>query len=159
MQSFSKQENRSIKNLLIKPFQQVRFGLYIIAIILPFLILCGYLFYSSFEAQAAQVFKIFNIADPGKQYDFIVNNVFKENLIHLITLFSFFLAILFYTIFKLTHSVYGPLIGIERHLDKLINENYTEALKLRKNDELQNIAKKLNILTNNLENKKNKSEK
>lgn len=46
----------------------------------------------------------------------------------------------------LSHRIAGPIFSIKRFLNKVANGSYEEPLKLRKNDELQDVAESLNRL-------------
>ena len=46
----------------------------------------------------------------------------------------------------LSHRIAGPIFSIKRFLKKVANGTYDETLKLRKNDELQDVAESLNRL-------------
>lgn len=45
---------------------------------------------------------------------------------------------------KYTHAIYGPLVSIHRYLDDLLEEKRVSPLTLRDSDQLQDLATKLN---------------
>jgi len=152
--SFSgKQARRSLQNLLIEPFKQVRFGLYVLAITICFLLISTILMINSFFEQYNHVLSIFNVVDPHLRWEFITDSVFHENIFRLFLCFSIFVIILFSTVIKLTHRFYGPIISINRFTEELKRGNYSARIYLRKKDELQDLAKHLNELAEVLEKK------
>lgn len=54
---------------------------------------------------------------------------------------------------RMNHRFFGPLVPISRHIDDLCAGNYTSRLKLRKDDEWQELADGLNKLAGTLESK------
>lgn len=62
-----------------------------------------------------------------------------------------FLSVGLWMVFS--HRVFGPTVPIQRQLGKLIEGSYDGEIKLRKNDELKDIAESLNILTRTLQQK------
>jgi HAMP domain-containing protein len=149
-----KQVRRSLRNLLIEPFKQVRFGLYILAITLSFLVICSLILVNSFIEQYRHVLTIFNVVDPRLRWEFIADEIFYANIFRLVVCFSIFALVLFSTVFKLTHRFYGPIVALKRTLVELNNGNYATRVRLRKKDELQEIASGLNTLAESLERKK-----
>ena len=150
-----KNQRRQIKNYLIEPFKQIRFGLYILALCMVFLCLSWWLFISSFIDQYEHVLEIFNVVDSKLRWEFISNDIFYTNMIRLFIFFTSFIAIFFATILKLTHRFYGLLVSIDRFLDQLISGNYSARVSIRKKDELQKLVKKLNQLAEAIEKRKN----
>lgn len=53
----------------------------------------------------------------------------------------------------LTFRFYGPLVAIRRQVDKLIEGNYSDRVKLRQYDEMQDLATSLNKLADKLSGK------
>lgn len=54
---------------------------------------------------------------------------------------------------RLSHRIYGPLIPIQRHIEKLKAGEYSARMQLRKTDELTEIRDALNDLAETLERK------
>lgn len=144
------QGTRSIRTLLIKPFQQVRFGIYILATTIVFLAVTAALFIHTFNEQYRHVLGVFHVVDPQLRWEFITDQVFYANLTRLVVLFLVFVIVMFFTVFKLTHRYYGPLVAINRYLDKLNAGEYNTSLALRRSDEFHDIAAKLNRLASRL---------
>lgn len=154
MNSNTPKKGRSFSGLFIEPFRQFRFGLYIIGITVVFIGIAGWLFVSSFVQQYQHVMELFNIVDPELRRELVLDDVFYTNAIRLGVFFVAFLAVMFYTIFKLTHRYYGPLVAIKRFLSRLEGGDYSARVKIRKGDELQDLATHLNQVAARLEDQK-----
>lgn len=153
----SKPKQRNFTSIIIAPFTQIKFGLYMIVISLLFIILTSGLVIHSFIEQYKQILDIFNIVDPTIQWEMITNDVFMANAIRLGAFFGLFLVVMLYVSFKLTHRYYGPLVSIERFIDQITKGNYGSRVTIRSNDELQDLVKKLNELASALESRHGKS--
>lgn len=149
-------KDRNIRSLLIEPFKQIKFGIYMIAISFVFLSISSVLFVNSFIEQYAHVMEIFQIINPDKQWDMVLNDVFYKNALRLVLFFIAYFCVIFYIVFKLTHRYYGPLISIQRFLDRLIKGEYDSRVSIRSKDELQDLVAKLNTLAETLQNRHKK---
>ena len=154
--STPKQTRRSIQNLLIEPFKQVRFGLYMLAITVVFLAITVLILVNSFLEQYQHVLSIFNVVDPKLRWEYLTDNVFYSSVWRLVICFVVFLLVLFSTILRLTHRFYGPIVAINRFIGELKKGHYSARLVLRKKDELKGIAAHLNQLAEILEQKSRK---
>lgn len=140
-------------SIVIEPFRQITFGLYIIIICVGFMLVAGSLFIISFVEQYRHMLNLFNVVDASLRWDFIIDDVFYANAKRIALCFAVFLIVMFYTVFKLTHRYYGPLVSIHRFLKEIENENYAARVTIRKNDELQDLVVDLNNLAESLEKK------
>ena len=139
-------KNRNLKSLLIEPFQQMKFGLYMLAIFVLFVCITGFLIFKTFLEQYRNVMEVFQVVDPHQQWELITNNVFYSNALILGGFFVFSLLAILVIVIRLTHRYYGPIVAIERFVDALIRGNYDAKVVLRNKDELQELAAKLNEL-------------
>ncbi len=139
-------KNRNLKSLLIEPFQQMKFGLYMLAIFVLFVCITGFLIFKTFLEQYRNVMEVFQVVDPHQQWELITNNVFYSNALILGGFFVFSLLAILVIVIRLTHRYYGPIVAIERFVDALIRGNYNAKVVLRNKDELQELAAKLNEL-------------
>ncbi len=147
-------KRRSLRNLLIEPFKQVKFGLYMLVLNLAFLAASAFILVKSFFEQYDHVLSIFQVVDPKMRWSFIADEVFYSNVYRLLLCIFLFSLIFFFTVLKLTHSYYGPLIALNRFIDELKEGNFSSRVKLRKSDELQTIASNLNELAESLQKRK-----
>jgi signal transduction histidine kinase len=152
-----KPKKRSLKNLLIEPMKQVRFGIYMLVITISYSLITNILLVGSFYEQYRHVMAIFNVVDPHLRWELISDEVFYSNITRLAVCFVLFLIVLFTAIIKLTHRFYGPIVAIRKFIRELKEGNYSSRITLRRRDELQDIAKELNSLAEALEKRKGSS--
>ena len=150
-------KGRTLSHLLIEPFKQIRFGLYMMGLCVLFVCVSGWIFMSTWSQQYQRVMLEFALDEDAKKA-FLSDDIFISNSIKLFCFFLLFIMVMFFTIFKLTHRYYGPLVSIGRFLDQMIKGNYSARVSIRKKDELQQIAQKLNELAGELEKKHGSSE-
>jgi HAMP domain-containing protein len=142
---------RRLRSLLIEPFAQIKFGLYMISCAIVFItIILGFFLYS-FYVQYQQVMDIFHIVDPQVKWELILNNVFYANAAILAGIFLVFFATFFAIVIRETHKYYGPLVSINRFVRELKGGTFTSRVRIRKDDELQGLARELNELAEYLE--------
>ncbi len=144
---------RSLRSLVIEPFQQVKLGVYVVAVSLIFMALAGYVFHRSFDEQYQNVMKIFAVTDPDMQWQVLNNDIYKSNLKILIALLLGFISSMLFVVFRMTHKYYGPLVSVERFSDLISQGKYFERVQVRKGDELGRLAAKLNAMAAELERK------
>ena len=94
---------------------------------------------------------IFNMTDMKSQMELVTNDIFYLNVIRIACLFVGFIALMFIVVFRLTHKYYGPLVSIERFVDEMTEGLYDRRVKIRKGDELQRLANKLNNMAISLQ--------
>lgn len=71
----------------------------------------------------------------------LAKNIFFVVLIGITNIVVYFLMGLL-----ITHRTFGPLIAFNRHVDALLNKDYSSRITLRKNDQFSTLATKLNLL-------------
>ena len=142
---------RNLKTMLIDPFKQIKFGLYVFGISVAFVGICAYMFVTAFTEQYQHVMGIFNVVDPNLKWELVTNDVFMTNAIRIGGLFVLFIATLFFVVFRLTHRYYGPLVSIERFIDQFGNGEYHKRCKIREKDELHGLVGKLNAMADLIE--------
>ena len=146
-------KSRSLQNLLIDPFKQIHFGLYMIGFGIAFSLIILAVFLMSFVNQYQQVMSIFNVIDPKLQWEMILNDVFYDSIVKIGISFFLLAVVGFILILRLTHRYYGPLVSIERFVDSLEKGDFKARIKLRKKDELNVLVSKLNTMASSLEKK------
>ncbi len=147
----SDRKGRTLSTTLIEPFKQIKMGLYVLAISVLFVILTSALFVRAFSEQYQHVMGIFNVVDPNLKWELIMNPVFFSNAKILAVLFIAYVLILFGLVFWLTHKYYGPLVSVERFVDKISKGEYHSRVSIRQRDELQRLVTKLNSMAEKLE--------
>ncbi len=142
---------RNLSSLIIEPFKQVKFGLYVIGISVAFVILCAAMFVAAFTDQYQHVMDIFNVVDPSLKWELVTNDIFYANAVRIGLMFLLYISVLFVVVFRLTHRYYGPLVSIERFLDQFAAGHYYLRAKIRDKDELHDLVAKLNHVAEELE--------
>jgi len=142
---------RNLWSLLIEPFKQIKFGMYVISLSLAFVVICAAMFVSAFRDQYQHVMKIFNVVDESAKWTLVVNDIFIRNAIIIGIVFVAYLGALLGVVFRLTHRYYGPLVSIERFVENVTAGNYDKRAKIRDKDELQRLVGKLNTMAEALE--------
>ena len=148
-------QSRSLRNLLVEPFKQIHFGLYMIGFGVVFSGVVLSIFLHSFANQYEQLMSIFNVVDPNLKWEVILNDVFYDSILKISLAFFLLAFIGFLLVLRLTHRYYGPLVSIERFVDLLEGGDYKARIKLRKKDELRSLVSKLNKMAESLEKKFN----
>lgn len=150
-QSQVARKNRNIKTLVIEPFKQMKLGIYVLVVALAFVCLTALVFLNAFSEQYKHVMEIFQVVDPNNRWELITNDVFYTNIIRLGVLLLTFVVSLFAIVFRVTHKYYGPLVSIERFVEAMSKGDYTQRVVIRRGDELQDLAAKLNHMATELE--------
>ncbi|MDD1422609.1 HAMP domain-containing protein [Dolichospermum sp. ST_sed1] len=146
-------KSRTFKSIIIEPFKQMKFGIYVLTLSLSFVVANAALFIYAFNQQYQQVMSLFSVVDPSVQWDFLTNDVFVTNAYLVAGLLVTYMVALFAVIFRLTHRYYGPLVSVERLVENLTQGRYNSRIQVRGSDELQRLVAKLNVLAENLEKK------
>lgn len=142
---------RNLKNTLIEPFKQIKFGLYVLGLSVAFVGVSGYMFVEAFTEQYQHVMGIFNVVDPTLKWELVTNDVFRTNAIRIGILFCVFIGAMLTMIFRLTHRYYGPLVSIERFVEQITAGDYKKRCKIREKDELHDLVQKLNHMAEQIE--------
>jgi len=142
---------RNFKTLVIDPFKQMKFGLYVMGISVTFLAIFAYLFVDAFTDQYQHVMGIFNVVDPTLQWEIVTNDVFKMNAIRVGIFFALYIGGLFWAVFRLTHRYYGPLVSIRRFVSQMNAGDYSARCSIRKKDELLSLVSELNAMAESIE--------
>jgi signal transduction histidine kinase len=123
----------------------------VIGVSVAFVGLCAWMFVTAFTQQYQHVMSIFNVVDPNMKWELVTNDVFETNAIRISILFVSFIVVLFYTVFKLTHRYYGPLVSIQRFVAGIQRGEYNRRCKIRTKDELHGLVNQLNQMAEILE--------
>lgn len=142
----SARAKRDYKSTLVEPFKQIKFGIYVIGLSLAFVLATSAMFLIAFYEQYNHLMGIFNITDMKTKMELVTNDIFYTNVIRIAALFIGFIVLMFVIVFRLTHRYYGPLVSIERFVDEMTEGLYNRRVKIRKGDELQRLADKLNAM-------------
>ena len=129
--------------ILIEPYQQLRFGLIFILINIVFAaLICsvfGYFLWDIYEA-ISEYFKL----DPSQKT--MTAEKFLWPLLMGLGVVALFVVTTLFTSARYTHQIYGPLVSIRRFLDELLSSKKPDPIRLRKTDQLHDLADRLNNL-------------
>lgn len=142
---------RNFRSLVIEPFKQIKFGLYVIGLSVAFVAITAFMFVQAFTSQYKHVMDIFKIVDPKRQWEVVTNDVFYTNALAIGALFTVFIVLLFALVLRLTHRYYGPLVSIERFVEHIAAGDYRKRCKIREKDELHSLVATLNHMADQLE--------
>lgn len=138
----SKKNRRNIRNLLIHPDAQLRYGTFFMGI--------SILVHAVTVLVVTQVYSLIKSQmdyGNGLSYSFLVGLVLF--IYAALYGFSFMLGLL------VSHRLYGPLVAINRAMNKIKDGDYSPRIVLRKNDDekLKELAETINTLAERLGNK------
>lgn len=147
-----KNHAREFKNYFLKPYAQIRIGIYflIASIFFVGIVIAVSVFYLSDIFTSLQA-----VYALTEQEGLQVWEKFTVPLTVLVMLgLGFIVSILFLSA-RLTHRIYGPAHSMERFLEDLLNgKTEIESLRIREGDEFQDLVRQLNLLKERLSERK-----
>lgn len=143
--------NRNLKTLVIEPLKQLKLGTYIIALSVIFAVIIAAVFVFVFIEQYQHVMELFKVVNPEAKYQMLTNDIFSKNAIRLGLILLGFIGLTLFTVFSVTHKYYGPIVAINRFVKAISEGDYSQRVVLRKQDELQDLAAKLNHMAESIE--------
>jgi methyl-accepting chemotaxis protein len=138
---------RSIKNFLLMPFLQVRFGIYYVVLSIFFAIVGAFILYKNLGKFAEVVLELTGVKDEVK--DLLSEYIFPAN-IQIALLVGIYVIVSIVLGVKLTHSLVGPTVAFRRHIKMIREGNFEYRTKLRAGDAFDNVAEDLNSLSDSL---------
>jgi methyl-accepting chemotaxis protein len=133
----------SLNAYLVKPFQQVRFGLYVITVFFFYLVVLAGVLVWAFRAQYLQVSEWFSVA-ASEMPDLLLNDVSQKAAWIVGGVLLAFIATMLQVVIRRTHRMYGPMISIHRFIEELKRGNYSARVRTRSADDFQDLAAHLN---------------
>lgn len=137
------------KRYLILMKFQMKYILYILLFLYLGALIAGYTVYWTTWVTLGE--KLANVYPRGRLiYIFKHANIVLLWRLVLITPLFVFIGI------RISHRIAGPIYRIRMYIDSLLRRDYSQGLRLRKKDELKEIAAKLDRLCANLKNDQEK---
>jgi len=141
-------ERRKARNLLLKPAFQLKLSIYILILSATF----GSLALWVGDVAFKNVYVLLLEDATHRMYfqqviDEQVRNVMRVS----IALFAGYIVLVIAVTAIFTHRLIGPAVAITRHIRALKEGLYAHRVRLRKNDELEDLADELNELAEILE--------
>lgn len=138
-------------NYFIKKKLQFKYMLFVLLAMLIPTAVCGMaLYYLIWQTVAAE------IAVPEAIAANLIPALDKVNIILLVTLPVIFLMMLLLSIY-ISHKIAGPVYRVEKDLKEIIKGDYSRRIKLRSQDELQEIAEGINLLLDKIQSTRQKA--
>ena len=135
---------RRFLSLFVEPYRQIKLGL-------MFLILN---FFFSLSVLAVFGYYVFDVYTTMKIYFSLspeqagqVLEKFSVPIWAAACLIALFVILTLMVSVRYTHAIYGPLVSIHRFLDEVLGGKPVKPLILRESDQLQDLAKKLNFVS------------
>lgn len=151
MATVKRRNNRSIKNFLIDPLLQFKFGIYMVLTIIAFMIVVGIFAYYSLSEFVSLLIVLSEVPDSVREYLDELTVGFIIGLVIILVIFS--LVAMVFVIVQ-THRIVGASYAIKRHITKhLMNSDFDTKLVLRKKDYFKDIADALNKLSKKMKEK------
>lgn len=137
---------RRLSAYLIEPFQQIRFGLYVVGVCSAFAAVFSWTFVHAFREQYSQVLDFFKVVDESNASALISNDVFNKNMWLMSGIVVVFVVTVIAVVVRRTHRMYGPMISIMRFVNELSAGNYNARIHIRQKDDFQDLVRYLNRL-------------
>ena len=134
---------RKFLSIFVEPYRQIKLGLMflILNFIFSFAVLAVFGYYLLDVYNTMKIY--FGLsAGQGNQIlgKFSIPIWTTSSIIALFVILTLLISV------KYTHAIYGPLVSIHRFLDDVLGGRPLKPLVLRESDQLQDLAKKLNLL-------------
>lgn len=143
----AKGRRRGFKGWFVEPYKQVRLGLIFLLVNFAFSALIlgvfGYYIYEMYEA-VSTYFKLSGDESGVAMQKFTVPLAIGGALILLFVITTILVSV------RYTHEIYGPLVNIHRNLDDILAGRAPTPIQLRDGDQLQDLAEKLNNVSERL---------
>ncbi len=140
----STENRRRLRNFLLDKPVQYRYGLYFFLVSVMAAVVSQVLMLRSAETLVLGTLSAGGV-DPSIVESFGAAPLRLLGLLTLVLLPALALVSVVLAIF-LTHRFLGPQVAIKRHVEELLDGNYESVCRLRKHDELSEIAAGLNRL-------------
>ena len=141
------EKKRSIKNYILQPLLQLKFGIYFVLLSLVFVGVVIGLVYNRLN----EIFQlVIELTDVPEEISAVIYNEISTVQIWVIGagVLYFFISLLVSIL--LTHRMVGPTIAFKRHIQSLIDGNFEAKTFLRKRDAFTEVANLLNNLSDKL---------
>jgi len=144
-------KSRSIKNFLIDPTPQLQLTARLVFIGAVGLACILIVMASGFVTQSTLMSDAIDVSNPNMEVLENVNRIFVEHLATAGIVSIIFIVVMMTAIIVYTHRIYGAIFNIRKFVGDLSAGAYDSRCKLRKGDDLQELANDLNLLAAKLE--------
>lgn len=148
MKNNAEKEQRTVQGYFIRPKQQAKYAMMFMGgAMLSVVALLGLLVVSFNHAIARYNAKFQGNAEVG----LTISDSFTNSFLLIITFAVIAGVLSIYWGIRVSHRIYGPLIPLRRHIDKLIEGDYSARVRLRKSDDMVELCDAMNELAEALE--------
>jgi len=132
-------QKRRIFNLAVKTRLQLKYLRLIVGTIVVMMVIVALTFYATFQLTLST-------AQLGRYAEARLNEVFSWlNWLLLLECMACILLAAFFSL-KLTHKIAGPLFRVEKIVKDMADRGIVEEIKIRKDDDLQELVDAMNTL-------------
>jgi len=143
------QYHRSVLNLLLQPFVQLRIGFVTIGTALLFVLFLASFFYLKLM-QFTDV--IVTLTQADQEIHALLGNYLESIAWTAVGGAIVFVIVNLLLTIYLTHKMVGPTIAFRRHINALMEGNFSAKIRLRRGDAFEEVAEDLNRLSEWLKN-------
>ena len=139
---------RKLRNFLLRPDVQIKIGVYFIGVSIMFALVMGWVFSSQFGSIFETILDLTDIRDEVVE---VIDQHIRESMFWLIFISGVFICANIMLAIWYTHRMVGPAVAFKRHIDDLARGNYRAKTSLRSGDAFQDVALRLNSLSEALQ--------
>jgi methyl-accepting chemotaxis protein len=141
---------RKWKNLFVEPFVQIKMGFYVL--LLSFLYACSFALFI-WDVYEEQFFR-FETNFLGENAELIFNESGQSTYIFVLgVLIAVFILSILLAVIRRTHRMFGPMVAVERFVDAMARGDYSQRVKIREDDDFQDLVSSLNRMAETFEQK------
>ena len=143
----NKGRRQGFKSWFVEPYKQVKLGLMFLVVNLVFsALIIGVFGYYIFDIYRAMM----GYFQLSQQEGILTLTKFSWPLLVGGGLMFLFVITTIMVSVRETHNIYGPLVSINRFLDEILADQKPSPINLRETDQLQDLAEKLNSVSERL---------
>lgn len=140
---------RKLKNLVQKPTLQYSHALYYFAFLIVGAVMTQVFLVGSLQRMMVEAMLASGV-DPLR-LQMALSDQLRAYSLRIVLIFPVLGLGAMYFALRITHRFLGPQVPMQRHIQSLIAGDYDSAIRLRKGDELQELASSLNELAEALQ--------
>lgn len=144
----AKTTHRTWHSKLVAPFLQIKMGIYVLILSLLYSLIFGIYLYNSYEEQ---LFRFEATYQGDNPISFFQQSMQSQYIFAIACLIIVFLLTTIWIVIRRTHRMYGPMVAMGKFIDSMSAGNYTERLKVRTDDDFQELVDSLNRLSERLQ--------
>jgi signal transduction histidine kinase len=144
---------RKLRNFLLQPGFQIRIGIYNVLLAVCFSILILLVIRMNFGSMYDV---ILDLTDVREEVIETLSQHINETMIWVIGICAVFILLNIAVAVWYTHRFVGPAVAFRRHIDALIAGNFSMKTILRRDDAFQEVADRLNELSDTMARQKTK---